>query len=480
MSHTLNRSRQGGHRTERIEGGFVKLTAHQLVLALWLFRAGRISKRALRVWFAAAEMLERRRHTCPQTGPERPLFSTQELSRLVGGRGTPSALADLRADVKRLAELRLVTIEPHAIRFAVSVDEIALEDVSGFWEMFDQIPNKRRAVPVPRRTLRALAGGFSNAVTTLMIALLLRGVFWQREQGDFRIDHRSKLSEISAIFGISRRPLTEARAKLIELGWLEPLPTRQWELNRFGLHDRINVDWTPSVARSDQGESATPEAEIPGGSASLLNRSASLTRTPKNTRRLRARAPDPAGVSTKTGKGKRRRRTSGPDIRDIRAEHLEQTEDLLELHRQAVAAKLIDGSEGGRLDFLALAERARTRGNRPGALLAYLLRERRFEFISQADEDAARDRLRQLRDGPCRRDSAAGQGRGVASSSPDELSQEERFIVACVRIANQHRIEPFLVAREAKGWDQPRWEQAYDAYQQSQFERHSASWSECG
>lgn len=33
---------------------------------------------------------------------------------------------------------------------------------------------------------------------------------------------------------------------------------------------------------------------------------------------------------------------SGPDIRDVLPEHLERTEDLLELHAQAAAARLID------------------------------------------------------------------------------------------------------------------------------------------
>ena len=145
------------------------------------------------------------------------------------------------------------------------------------------------------------------------------------------------------------------------------------------------------------------------------------------------------------------------------------------LHRQAVEAGLSDNSEGARLDFLALAERARVRGNRPGALLAYLLREGRFDFISQADEDAAQARLRELRDGPCRRESDAEQGRGGAARKSVELSDDEKFVTACLRVAQQQRIaDPSLIARQVKGWSRQQWDEAHWAFQQAQFERYQS------
>jgi hypothetical protein len=58
------------------------------------------------------------------------------------------------------------------------------------------------------------------------------------------------------------------------------------------------------------------------------------------------------------------------------------------------AVQLHFNGEAGRLDFLALAERARASGNQPPKLFVWLLKHKRFDFIAQANEDAAAARLR--------------------------------------------------------------------------------------
>ncbi len=467
-----------GVRERRITGGFIKISTHQIIMAWWLHRAGHITRRQLRIWFAAFEMAERRRHADPVHGPERPLYRVEEIARLVGGQGSKTASADLRADVRALGKIGLVKIEDHAIDFAVSIDQIAVEDVSGFWTMLERVENKRRGVIVPRRTLRALAAGFSRAVTAVMIAMLIRSLFWHREQGDYRVDGRTKLSWVAEVFGISRRATTDAMAKLIDLGWLEPLPTDQWKLNRWGVHVRIVTDWKTPDAKSiatqqgGAGESASPRSDFGVESASpCLNRSASSFRRTIKTRKLGSEPsadPAPTGFSRKENLGSRKKKQGGANIRDIQPEHLERTEDLLELHRQASEAGLANASESGRLDFLSLAERARTRGHRPGALLTWLLREKRFEYITQADEDAAAQRLREWRNG------SREQGGDVVKPRPMpkiELSDDERFVQACLRTANGTRFEPFHLAREAKGWNRERWEALHAAYQQKDRDR---------
>ena len=66
----------------------------------------------------------------------------------------------------------------------------------------------------------------------------------------------------------------------------------------------------------------------------------------------------------------------------------------MELHAQACARGLADPSEAGRLRFIALAVHARRYATRnaPG-LFAWLLRERKWGFITQEDEDLARGSL---------------------------------------------------------------------------------------
>lgn len=466
-----------GSRQQHIEGRFVRITAHQLTMGWWLHVEGHITRRQLRVFFAAFEMLERRRYTRTEDryGRKRdskPTYRLEELAGLVGGRGSQSALADLRSDLRRLSALGLVTFGKHELAIAASIDQIAIEDLTGFWKMFDRIPNRKRAVPVPRRTLRALAGGFSRAVTGVMIALLIRSLFWHQEHGDYRTDGRTKASWIADVFGLSRRAVTDARAKLISLGWLEPLPASTWELNKWGAHDRIHADWTPEKRCEQGGESASPDGQIRGESASpCLNQSAPLTREEKETSTLGTAVPDPAGFSRLGILDSSRRPPSAaadqPDLRDIQPRHLVSTQDLLELHRQAVGRGWSSDSEAGRLDFLAFAERARARGNNPGGLLRWLLVNRRTEFITNADEDAAVERLRALRDGPRKRVSDED------NPKPERLSltESERIVQACIAVGKQNRHDPYLIARQIKGWSRPEWEAALLEFDERQRQR---------
>ena len=471
MTRTRTASRKGGIRETAIPGGFIAISPMQICLAWYLYQSKTITKRQLRIYFAAFEMLERRKHG-GEDAPDKPLFRIEELSRLVGGQGSSTALTELRADVKRLAQLRLVHIADHEISIAASIDQIALDDTSGFFAFFDEIPNRRRPVPVPRRLLRALAGGFSKACTGLILCFLLRGLFWHKATNDFRTDGRTKLTWLAETFGISRRALTDARTRLIELGWIEPIETNAYERKRWGVHDRINLGF---AANDEPGVSAGQNSENPGESAGLSNQSLLSSRESKN-QNLRGSRPNPSAVclrqTRKTG-SRERKQSACPSIHDIQPQHLRHTEDLLELHKQAIDVGMIDRSESARLDFLAMAERARSRGDRPGALLTWLLQHENGRlFITQADEDAAQQRLREWREGPAIRDSdqesrPAGQGRGA------QLSERDRTVMAIIRVSNERRLEPSDVARQVKGWSRQEWEEAHWACQQAQLKRQS-------
>ena len=83
-----------------------------------------------------------------------------------------------------------------------------------------------------------------------------------------------------------------------------------------------------------------------------------------------------------------------PDIRDVVPEDLNDAERLREPRRQAVEARFISSSEADELAFFAASAHARAVGAKPCRLFAWMVRGRRFEFITQADEDAARALLR--------------------------------------------------------------------------------------
>lgn len=52
-----------------------------------------------------------------------------------------------------------------------------------------------------------------------------------------------------------------------------------------------------------------------------------------------------------------------------------------------VGVGLAEDCEAGQVAFFCLAERARSRGKRPGALFTWVLREKKLEFITQVDEE---------------------------------------------------------------------------------------------
>src|SRR5437879_6145033 len=74
---------------------------------------------------------------------------------------------------------------------------------------------------------------------------------------------------------------------------------------------------------------------------------------------------------------------------------------------QARARGWLRGGEAEQLDVVAAAVHARRVGQAPCRLFVALLRDQRWEVITQEDEDQARRLLREHRDGPCQRTRAA-------------------------------------------------------------------------
>lgn len=482
--------RPTGTYQARIEGRYRPIPTWRLALYWFLYRAGRLTRRQLRVALALEELAERRRYTGPEK-EGRAHYTIEEVKSLVGGRSSATAHAELIADVKHLGRIGLARMTPRAVTFAGSVEALELGDeglalAAGFLAFLEQIPNRRRKVPVPRRTLRALAAGFGRAETGYIFAALMCSVFWKGAEQGFRVDGRMKLSWIEEVFGLSRRAVTGARAHLMALGWIEPQDPPQWQLNQWGVHDVIRVDLDLAGAKrsTESGDSpedgsvenpeirAAGEGRGPGGFASPTAKSAGEFATPrsnsspfssrkKNNKRLGEPAPSDSGSREKRPLWDGREAIS---IRNVRTEDLDDTPTLLLLYRQAVLLGLAQEGEAGQHLFLAFAHRARTRGKKPGALLTWLLRNRKVEFLTDVDEDAARRRLRDHR--------------AVFSKDREEtppVDVADAFVQRCVLMSRPHRIDPFELARRISGWTRDRWDEAYQAYQDRQSWRQG--WS---
>lgn len=474
LEETGTSPRPVAHTVENFEGRFRAIPTIQLCLVWWLYRESHISRRQLRVYFALHEMAERRRYTKAEEGGRKrqPFYTPKELASLVGGRGDTKAEAALKSDVRQLVKIGLIQMNQQTIVFARSPDQINADDLTSFWTFWNEIPNRSRTVPVPRRTLRALAAGFSMAVTGVLIAMMIRSLHWHKREGEFRVDGRTKGSWIAEVFGLSRRAVTDARSHLIELGWIEPLETTQSLLNRYGNHDKINVSWSPKTAKepaNDALEIASPDQDFSTGSATPLE----TENLSSNEEDLKNRKLGPNAVPGPPMLGGRGKNEPGvgmpsktqpagkPILRSIGAGHLSDTGSLLSLHEQAIAAGLSDDSEASRIAFIALAERARSRGTKPEALFTWLLRNRKFEFITQADEDAAMRRLKEHFYPP------QAQSKQIPeAANQNTFTADDHVVKVCHDLAREHGLpEPFTLARRTKHWTREQWDQACEHYE---------------
>ena len=83
----------------------------------------------------------------------------------------------------------------------------------------------------------------------------------------------------------------------------------------------------------------------------------------------------------------------------LTTEDLRDDAKLLNWYHAATNGKnpIVKKSETNRLNVFAAAERALEFGDDPPALFNFIVREKQFDFITQAQEDRAHQRLRRLR-----------------------------------------------------------------------------------
>jgi len=132
---------------------------------------------------------------------------------------------------------------------------------------------------------------------------------------------------------------------------------------------------------------------------------------------------------------------------------------LLALHQQARARGWLRGGEAEQLNVVAAAVHARRVGQAPCRLFVALLRDRRWDVITQEDEDRARTLLREHADGPYRWGALAP----AAAVPAMPLSDDARLVLLAEQILRQAgwRGEPFLgVKLQDPTWTRARWEQA--------------------
>jgi hypothetical protein len=450
----------------RPEGGYQLIPAIHLALAWWAYHEDHIRLADLRVWFACWEMRARR---CRVPSPLPRRFGLGELAKLTG-----LAPRRLKAAIRRLEAARLLAWSEAAIGFPAPAEALERIGGDGFRPFFDRIPNHGRRVPVPRRVLRMLAAGCRPAMIATILGHLLRCLYVKG--GTFQAIGRVKASWIAEVFGVGLRRVKEARKELVGMGWLIPLPSPQWAMNRHGALVRIDLAWSrrdgggatgadsPAMA-SIPGLELAPPAPPPGPELAPPDSDEEPLRGDKD---QEPAAGGPAGFSIAQPEEKTREDAGpgNPDLRHVVPEDLADTGRLLELYAQAVAAGLAVASEWGRLRFVAAAEHARDIGTaNPCGLFAKLVRCGTLHYATEGDEQEASGRLRRHLYGtsPPGRSAPSEQGgivRGMA-----ELSEDARLVQAVRATARRagFRGDPFpLLKRQKPEWTRERWDRAVE------------------
>ena len=129
-----------------------------------------------------------------------------------------------------------------------------------------------------------------------------------------------------------------------------------------------------------------------------------------------------------------------PTLRNVILADLGDVARLLALHQHAIARGWLQGGEAAQLNVVAAAVHARRVGEMPCRLFVALLRDQRWEVITQEDEDQARRLLREHRDGP------APRTRAPATAPEVSLSDDARFVLRAEHVLRQvgWRGDPFL------------------------------------
>jgi hypothetical protein len=460
------------------KGGYEPIGVGQLAMAWWAYREGHITKFQLRCWFACWELEVRRRLSGGKYKP-----AVEGLRQLVGGPDDERGRAMVRAAVQRLLAVGLLrSCGEQGITFADSPDELRVDDRSSLAEMFAELSSPNRKVPVPRRMIRRLAGGLSRSRMATVIAHLMRCLFYKKGQG-CTSSGCCKASWIARVFGVTERSVYDARRYLVvELGWLTTQESTQRVLNRDGLWVTIDLAWgpegrtevpiqspiidspaveppaveSPVVESTGQGEARPEEPRIefsgpPADSAAQFSGPLEDKNPLAGTKDQKPAGGGEPGFSISKPKEKK------PTLLDITLEDLRDTERLGKLYAEAVERELITSSEADRLKFFAGAVHAQSVGANPARLFAWMIWKKRWDFITQADEDEAISRLKkaQRRDLP---QPTAGQGGGRPT-----LSQDARLVRELRAILRQKgiHVDPFASARKhLPGWTRERWDAA--------------------
>jgi hypothetical protein len=354
-------------------GGFVFIKAEHLLRAWWAYRQGIVDLFAFRVWLACHELVARR---CKMSRRLTACYRVEELLPLTGS----ANLGRHRAAIRRLQSAGLV----RWLGDDISLTSCPQSDDDDFAGMRMLVQNWRRRIPVPRKTIKMLARERRKVVIATVLGHLFRCVYYR--DNACLSGGRCKASWIAEVFGVDVRNVKAARGELIASGWLKVVPSSQTALNRWGLAVIVSLNQPPITDRPASDSPPRPAVFDTQSPPPIRNKK--LSSRSNNQKLARGRT---VGAQT------REREAAPPCLQRIMLADLREPQRLDVLFTDAVECGILKQSQANRLNWFSAAERALQHGTQnPCGFFATVVRHGLWHYISNAQEDIARIKLKQL------------------------------------------------------------------------------------
>ena len=466
-------------RLEITGGSCLILPVH--LCTIWAAqRENVISFNALKVWFAAQEVKFWRCKAIPGQPYRYQLktFQPKDMGRILQGM---SEQTQQRAFTE-LQSACLLSLTDTGITFIEDFNNLNLSDAAKqrARSMFDQLHPETRDKPIafPRRFLKLIiqCGKRVVRVATLM-GMLLTTILTKRTSKYGGYKGCCKAAWIASVFGVNAKRVNSERARLIDEGWFTREPTTVNARKKYGQWVRLNLDAAPPVTNNEQpAAEASATADVPQVQPQSPPKIAQV-------QPLLNQSLPPNGVIENNQSLARDAQTPGVEISEnipestwkhIRPEDLCDDQRSDALWQKAIDLGHLKATEPDRLNFFAaISHTLRVAKTNACGLLRTVVEKGLWQFISQADEHNAIERLRRVNalfpSGALAKyaDSLASPT-GLAKSddkAPVELSEDAR--IAQTLTADLDRVgvtgDAFRLARRygyLRDWDQARWDQA--------------------
>jgi hypothetical protein len=364
----------------------------------------------LRASMGMIEMLSRRAaadrsRDATRTFAPKSSFTFGELAKIIG-----TSDAKAKAAGNRLKEVGLVIKqadgklrfafeteaskqEAFSIREQIASAKAARRKRAGQYESVLGPKNYLRTVPVPRRLLRHLAAHGSRTQILTALSVLSRSLRRKKISGQYVCVAGGGCSAGFAkkFFAVRREAFFQGIQFLEELGWLRRGIDDEWSKVRCRGQWLIpNLAWGSPAVVVDNSTEADENRTVEATKQSKTGPSC-IPRTLPSTKKDSHHKPQ--GASRPWAGGEKFSDEKASWAKRFDRDMLRSTPKLLELFADAARRGHVDEAQMWKLYFVALAQRALRVGKNPGALFRKLVEERKYEFVSDADEETARLKL---------------------------------------------------------------------------------------